>query len=232
VPDAFRLLTDRHEPAKNTIIAMIGIVTGLTAEARLARPLGTPRAGGGTPEGAAQAAGALIAEGATALISFGLAGGLTPGLHPGTLIVPTQVRTAAASYATDLALTQLLGGPAHTLYAGDAVAVTAADKAALHAATGADAIDLESGAVARVAAAHGVPFAVLRAVCDPADSTLPPAAIIALDTRGAIALARVAASVLRHPGQVPALLRLARDAARARAALVRHVRDHQPVRSE
>ncbi len=226
------LLTDGHEPARTTKFAMIGVVTGLTAEARLARPLGTPRAGGGTPEGAAQAARTLIAEGATALVSFGLAGGLNPALQAGTLIIPTRVRTASTSYTTDPALTRLLGGPAHTLYAGDAVAVTAADKAALHAASGADAIDLESGAVAAVAASHGVPFAALRAICDPADSTLPPAAIIALDAHGAIALARVTAAVLRHPGQVSALLRLARDAARARAALVRHLRDHRPVRSE
>jgi adenosylhomocysteine nucleosidase len=211
---------------------MIGIVTGLTAEARIGRPLGVPRAGGGTPDGAAHAAEALIAEGATALISFGLAGGLNAALPPGTLIIPAEVATATGSYATDPALTGSLGGPVHTLYAGAVIAVSAAEKAALYATTGADAIDLESGAVAAVAAAHGVPFSVLRAICDPADSTLPRAAIIALDARGAIAWARVAASVLGHPGQVPVLWRLARDAARARAALVRHVRHHRPVRSE
>jgi adenosylhomocysteine nucleosidase len=210
---------------------MIGIVTGLTAEAQVARALGTVRAGGGTPAGAARAAEALIAGGATTLVSFGLAGGLNPALGAGTLVVPGRVVTAGGSFGTDVALTRALGGPVHTLYAGAGIAVTAADKAALHAATGADAIDLESGEVAAVAAAHGVPFAVLRAICDPADSTLPPAAIIALDARGAIAFARVAASVLLHPGQVPALLRLARDAGRARAALVRQVRACQPVRS-
>ena len=36
---------------------MLGIVTGLTAEAKIARSLGVPvRAGGGTPEGAERAA--------------------------------------------------------------------------------------------------------------------------------------------------------------------------------
>jgi adenosylhomocysteine nucleosidase len=205
-----------------------GIITGLTAEARLACPLGTARAGGGTPAGAAQAAETLIAEGATALISFGLAGGLNPLLAPGTLIIPSDCE----GHSADPALTKTLGGPVHTLYSGTTLAVTAAEKAALWRSTGADAIDLESGMVAKMAAARRIPFAILRAICDPADSTLPPAALIALNAAGAIALARVAASVVRHPGQLPALLRLAGHAAAARAALARRVRQIGQIRSE
>jgi adenosylhomocysteine nucleosidase len=85
------------------------------------------------------------------------------------------------------------------------------------------AVDLETGAVARVAAAHGLPFAVLRAICDPAERDLPPAALVALNARGAIGLARVAGSLIAWPGQVPALLRLAADAAAARRSLARRV---------
>jgi adenosylhomocysteine nucleosidase len=211
---------------------MIGIVTGLTAEAQLARPLGTPRAGGGTPAGAAHATKTLLAEGATALISFGLAGGLNPALPPGTLVIPACLRTPDADHPTDPVLTAALCGPAHTLYGGATLAVTAAEKAALWRSTGADAIDLESGIVAELAAARGIPFAILRAICDPADSTLPRAAIIALDVTGAITLARVIASIVRHPGQLPALLRLAGHAAAAQAALARRVRQIGQIRSE
>jgi len=190
----------------------------------VAAPLGVARAGGGFPAGATEAAQALVAGGATALISFGLAGGLNRALRPGTLIIPAAVATPGAVFRTDAALTRTLGGPAHSLYAGTALAITAAEKAALHATTGADAIDLESGAVAEVAAAHGLPFAVLRAICDPAESTLPPAAIIALGDTGSIMLARVAGSLLRQPRQLPALLSLAGAAAAARRALRRQVR--------
>ncbi len=91
--------------------------------------------------------------------------------------------------------------------------------------TGAAAVDLESGAVAGVAARHRLPFAVLRAVCDPSWRSLPAAALVALNRRGTIDGPRVLASIARHPGQLPALLALARDAARARAALVRRVRE-------
>jgi adenosylhomocysteine nucleosidase len=211
---------------------MIGIVTGLTAEALLAAPIGLARAGGGFPPGAALAAETLVAEGVTALISFGLAGGLNPSLRPGTLVIPAAVWSPGLVHPTDTTLTHMLGGPAHSLYAGPKLAITAAEKAALHTSTGADAIDLESGAVAKVAALHGLPFAVLRAICDPADSTLPPAAIIALNDAGSIKLVRVAGSLLRHPAQLPALLRLATAAAAARAALQRRVREIGQFRSE
>jgi adenosylhomocysteine nucleosidase len=105
------------------------------------------------------------------------------------------------------------------MLAGAAIAVTVAEKKSLFEATGADAIDLESGAVARVAAARGVPFAVLRAVADPAERNLPPAALVALDRSGRIGFLRVLASVFGNPAQIPGLLALARDAAAARRAL-------------
>jgi adenosylhomocysteine nucleosidase len=202
---------------------MIGVVTGLAAEARIGARLGTPIAGGGTPQGAARAAESLVAQGATALISFGLAGGLNPALPPGTLVIPAELIADGMIYATDPALTDRLGGPMHSLYAGLSVAVTAAEKRHLFTTTRADAIDLESASVAEVAVEHGVRFAVLRAICDPATSTLPPAALIALDQAGAIGFGRVALSVLQDPMQLGALWRLARDAATARSALVSHL---------
>lgn len=203
----------------------VGLVTGLVAEARIAGRLGAARAGGGLPAGAEAAAEALVAAGARALVSFGLCGGLAPGLAAGALVIPRAVRQGGDAFATDPALNAALGGAtAETLLAADAIAPDRAAKSALHAATGAAAVDLESGAVAEVAKRHGLPFAALRAVCDPAGFTLPPAALLALDSAGEVGIARVAASVLAYPAQLPALLRLARDAGRARAALVGRVR--------
>ncbi len=184
-------------------------------------------AGGGLPAGAAAAAERLVAGGATALVSFGLCGGLHPALRAGGLVVPAGVLAAAPNapplhYAADRALTSALGQvTCEYLYSGTAIASTAAAKAALFGATAATAIDLESGAVAEVAARHGLPFAVLRAVCDPADFDLPPAALLALNPQGRIQPWLVAASILRRPAQLPALIELARAAAAARAALIR-----------
>lgn len=240
----------------------MAILVGLTAEARLAAPLGCiVVAGGGSAAGAEAAVRQLIARGATGLISFGLAGGLDPSLRPGTLIVPEAVLASAIrqvsplaaqpalphvqhasppivstpsgppagiphweSFATDPALSARLGGATpHTILGGDTIATTADAKRRLWEATGAAAIDLESGAVARAAAASGLPFAVLRAICDPAGRDLPPAALTALNHQGAIGLLRVIASLAARPGQFGALMTLAADAAAARGALATRV---------
>jgi adenosylhomocysteine nucleosidase len=199
-----------------------GFVVGLTAEARVAERFGYPVAvGGGTPEGAADAAYQLIDEGANALVSFGFAGGLDPRLRPGSLIIPSSILSEGQLYTTDPSLADRFGGLTdHCLVAGDSTATGATAKRALHVTTRAHAIDLESGSVARAALAHGLPFVVVRAISDAADRDLPPAALLALDRRGRIDLFRVLASLLRQPAQLPALLALASDAARARRALV------------
>ena len=211
-------------------------MVGLAAEARIARRLGCPVAiGGGTAAGAEAAGRRMVQAGATGLISFGLAGGLDPGLRPGTILIAAEVlcrpdrdakpdAIAAARamhrFTADAMLSFRLGGATgHVMLGAETIVADADAKRALWQATGAAAVDLESGAVARVAAEHGLPFAVLRAVCDPAERDLPPAALIALDRHGAIGFARVLGSVLAHPAQLAALLALAADAAAARRAL-------------
>jgi len=105
--------------------------------------------------------------------------------------------------------------------AAGGILATPAEKAAAREATFAAIVDLESGAVARVAARHGLPFAAVRAVCDPAGFALPPLALDALDHGGRISPWRVLRSVLRRPGQIPALVALSGHAAEARSALAR-----------
>jgi adenosylhomocysteine nucleosidase len=181
----------------------LGIVVGLAAEARIARRLaGTVAIGGGGADGAEAASHRLVAGGATELLSFGL--------------IPATVLDGATRHAVNTAMAGRFGGPTpQVLLGGTAIAASVDEKRRLRAATGADAIDLESGAVARVAARNGLPFAVLRAICDPADQDLPPAALVALDSAGAIGLLRVLAALAVRPAQLPALLLLARHAAAA-----------------
>lgn len=200
-------------------------MTGLTAEARIARPLGAVAIGGGLPAGAEAAALRLVAQGVSALISFGLAGGLDPALTPGAVVVPATVLLDGDKWHCDPGLAARLGGSTPgAIYGGGQVVATTAGKSALHARTGAVAVDLESAAVARVAARFGLPFAVLRAICDPADRDLPHAALVALDQAGRIGPVRVAWAALSRPLEIPALIRLGGDAARARRALVTRVR--------
>jgi len=198
---------------------------GLGAESKLLRGRQAIVAvGGGGEAGAAQGAEQLIGSGATRLLSFGFAGGLDPTLPAGALVVPRLVMDHGSVWPVDPALLRWLGGATvERLLSGSAIATTAEAKAALWRQSGAGAIDVESGPLARAAAAAGVPFAVLRAVSDPAASDLPPAALAAIDEKGQVAPLRLLAALAGNPGQIIALWRLARDARLARRALTNGV---------
>jgi adenosylhomocysteine nucleosidase len=202
---------------------LIAFLTGLRQEARLLE--GFPVfIGGGLPDGAEDAARQAVAAGATAIISFGVAGGLDPKLMAGDIVRPGGIRWRGQRFPSDPALTAALGGENAALIATEpAPCVTVSQKNTLREATGAAAIDLESGPAAEVAARHNLSFAALRAICDTAEQDLPHAALVALDPAGRIRVGHVIASLLRRPGQLPALIALGRDAGHARQALKREI---------
>jgi hopanoid-associated phosphorylase len=152
----------------------------------------------------------IAAERPSGLLSIGLAGGLAPDLAVGQLVVGNAVgdHPADLNWATRLLAANpgAVSGPV----AGVATpAASTAEKAALHAATGAIAVDMESHIVAEVGAAHGLPFAILRVIGDSAADTLPAAARVPLRPDGGIAMPPVLAAVARRPWEIPALIRLA-----------------------
>ncbi|WP_419727777.1 hypothetical protein [Lichenicola sp.] len=214
----------------------LGIVVGLRAEAKLARTL-FPAAmigiSGATPDGARRAVSGLLAQGATRLLSFGLAAGLDPDLRAGDVLLPDAVVVDGARLPTDPGLRALLAAgrtiappsprtlpSLDLLLHSDMLVTEVATKALLLARSGCRSLDMESGPVALAATRAGIPFAALRAICDPADRTLPPAACIALRPDGRLKALQVLGSILRRPGQLPTLLALGRDASRAKWALL------------
>lgn len=216
----------------------IGVVTGLIAEADcLRRSQGLEQAdidlrfacSGGRPENAASAAMSLVGEGCQGLVSFGLAGGLMPGLKPGDLITASGVVDPCGQvYATDDQWRQRAVAAASPLpvavvqVAGeDTVLATPADKFALQARTGAAAVDMESHAVARAADTADIPFLVLRAIADPASHGIPRVALSGLGADGRTHPLAVAARLATRPWQLPALIRLALESRAGFAALGR-----------
>ncbi len=91
----------------------------------------------------------------------------------------------------------------------------------MHAISGALAVDMESHIAAAYAHRHGLPFAALRAISDPATRSLPDIAANALTPDGNVDLPKVLAGVLRRPGQIPALIAAGIDSERAFASLRR-----------
>ena len=96
-----------------------------------------------------------------------------------------------------------------------------ADKRKLHAFTRAVAVDMESHLVARLADAHGLAFAAVRVIIDPAHRAVPPAALLAMAPGGSTDVSAILREILARPSQVSPLMRLAADALAARVALVR-----------
>jgi len=219
-------------PAGSTF-EMIGILTGLRSEAGCIPPTAERLivATGGDPERARHAALAFIEQGARGLLSFGLAAGLGRGARPGDLLLPeTVVLPGGAQLATDPAwrarLEEKLLGSGPRVHRGalagvDRLLASPQEKRRLREATGAVAADMESHAVAEAARQATRPFVVLRAVADPADQALPGTARQALGPDGRVRPLAVARSLLGRPDDLPALLALWRQSARAHAALRR-----------
>ncbi|MBS1014966.1 hypothetical protein [Acetobacter persici] len=205
-----------------------GILVGLKAESRLIRqvfPHAAIAASGATRTGAQREAARLAACGADCLLSFGLAAGLDPAFPPGTLIVPERVMAWGTPYVCDPTLRHILGAgqpdvQGKSLLHSDTVVLDAAEKARLFAASQCTALDMESGFLARAAEEAGLPFAVLRVVCDPAGRSLPPVAGTVLSPDGGLNIRALLGSLLRHPGQISGLIGLGKDAGRARTAML------------
>jgi len=194
----------------------IGIVVGMQSEAALLAPGAMIACSGGRPAKAEELAQYLLKAGAEGLISFGVAGGLDPGLSPGDLVIGTEVDLGGASLKADDAWAKHLANALPKARAGivcgaQDAALTAQAKAALHSDSGGLVVDLESAAVAEACAAAGKPFAVLRAVADPADRAIPDFALKGLAEDGRTRALPVILGLLGRPWQLPALLGLARD---------------------
>jgi len=131
-----------------------------TAEERTARRLGarTALVGLGAANG--------IPDGR--LVSFGLAGALHDGLSLGEVIDATRVVDPEGAVLWDGPPLGVAGARAGTIVAVDAVLDDPAARRGLHERTGADAADMESGALARTGRLAGV----LRAVSDTPDHGL------------------------------------------------------------
>jgi adenosylhomocysteine nucleosidase len=201
------------------------VVCGLRAEARLAHgPKARTIAGGGDHGQVETEIRRAIAEGGSCLLSFGFAGGLDPSLVPGTLLLADTVVAGDQRFVTDRAMTGRLQAVlpeamVRTIAGSDVAVGSVAAKRALRDATAAAAVDMESHLVARAAAAAGLPFAVLRAIADPATRALPPSAIAGISPDGRTNLVAVLRRLVGRPVDLGPLLGTTLDAARAFGAL-------------
>ena len=212
-------------------MTVVGVVTGLLFEAaiveRNARESGVAdrilvKAGLGRLE-ARRAAEALIADGATMLLSFGIAGGLAPAALCGAAFTADSVvgddALACSAAWSDRLRTGLGVELRGTLAQTSRIIGQSSEKAALFSATGALAADMESYGVGEAARDADLPFAVLRVIADTAGDDLPDIALDAMAPDGSLKVRETLSRILQHPAQIPGLIRLGRATGRARKRL-------------
>lgn len=221
----------------------VGIVTALASEARALtrQPLcvraawkidtgSTVWLSGMGQEAAREGALALVEAGVTALVSFGVAGGLAPGLRSGTLLCPSCVLDERshdyrpdpawrAALIRQLALTNVPLVDEGSLLSLPRPLLDTTEKSAMRERHQSVAVDMESAAIAAVADAHQLPFMVLRAIVDERDDNVPVALQAGIDAWGRPLAGRMFVTLLRHPGLLAELPRLAGRMGKATRAL-------------
>ena len=206
--------------------APVIVAAGMAFEARIAKGSGVRAVYGQKREVYLRKLHEFARAGARGIISFGVAGGLSPSLKPGDAVIASSVVTAKGSLLTDPrwsqslrnALKHAVSGP---IFAADATVMTVLEKEALWKGTGAAAVDMESGAAAEVAEQHELPFAALRVIIDPAQRSIPISAAVGARENGTTDAFAVIRSLMRRPQDLSEIIRLADDARRANRSLLR-----------
>lgn len=235
-------------------MSRIGIIVAMRAEAACITSQSLPfdqavtiddqliiRICGMGPAAARQAAIDLCdQEQVTGLVSFGIAGALDDALKPGDLVLPEMIWSKQQCYSTDKvwrnqlerALPPQINVIHKPLAASDELVSTADDKYALAKRSGgACAVDMESGAIATIAAEKSIPFIVIRAISDPVQFSPPAALMHILHPDGRVKPAALLMHLLKGSLRLGELLRFGADAQHALKTLRQVVRSTQGVLS-
>jgi adenosylhomocysteine nucleosidase len=108
------------------------------------------------------------------LISIGFAGGLVPGIEPGTVLRAEKVIEVATKhdYPCNTEFVHAHHSSCGALVSTNVVVRSSAEKRALGSNWGAIAVDMESAGVARAAMEAGLPFGALKSISDSVEHSL------------------------------------------------------------
>ena len=168
-----------------------------------------------------------------ALISVGFAGGLSPDLNHGAIVIPENLLSlnnpcaelppcvelpfagSRFEWPESLSVTR-----ATTLVTVDAVVDSLEKKKKLREETSADLVDMESAAVALVARENSIGFLAIRAISDTSEETLPPEVSRLSQPQSSMhRLGATLAAITRRPRAVTDLWKLWEQSLRCSRAL-------------
>ena len=219
----------------------LGIVAALRPEARSLGSLPLRAAGlvelsrsaflyisGMGAKQARAAAEVLIAQNASALLSWGSAGALQPKLSPGSLILPKiVVNQLKVTFSTDDGwhnrLMSRLANQFEICTEPLAQSLTVLrnreEKLSFFEHNDALAVDMESGSVAEAAVKANLPFMAIRAIADPLEQNIPESALRAINLSGRFRPFHLLGNLARRPADLLILIRLWRNFIAARTTL-------------
>jgi len=168
-------------------VSQLGVITGLASEADCLNVYGyderpAVRIAGASATRAREAAQALVSSGCKGLVSFGLSGALDPQHVPGDVLLPDAVLNpqgqrfvthAPWRNSLEQALSVTMPVSSGSISGSDTPLLTVEQKIASRLSSGAAAVDMESHAIAEVAARHGLPFVALRVIADSHQLEIP-----------------------------------------------------------
>ncbi len=158
---------------------------------------------------------ALTGSAPARVLTCGFAGGLNPALSQHTVLFSADDRFDLAG-----ALAAAGARPA-VFHHADHVVTSTAEKQALCQATGADAVEMESGIIRALCRERGIPSATVRVVSDAAGDELPLDFNRLLDPDARLRCGWLFLELLRSPGRIPGLIRMGVSTRRAARELAR-----------
>jgi hypothetical protein len=165
-------------------------------------------------------------DGCRGLVSFGVAGGLSPDVRSGDVVVASAVIGQGERIPTDDAWSAWLLSAIPTAVYGPVFGVDfpipgGALRGELGRRSGALVADMESHVIARMAAASALRFVAVRVVIDAAGRNVPPTALACVSNNGETSRWRLSRLLLERPSDAVDVMRLGADWWLARRALLK-----------
>jgi len=156
---------------------------------------------------------AISAEGISGVIAAGIAGGLSPELGIGDVVVDELSAPLPR-----------VPGQVGKIHTSRQLAATPEEKAHVFRQTGALAVEMENTAVREWAAKFKIAYCGIRGISDTAQQSLDPAMVSLVDEVGGVRTGKLATFLLANPGKIPTLHRLGTDAKAAAVAAAETVK--------
>ena len=142
------------------------------------------------------------------VLTCGFAGALHPDLSVGTVIFSGDNPEVTARLLE-------LGARQASFHCASRIASTAAEKAELWRTTGADAVEMESGAIQEFCRARGIASVTIRVISDGARQDLPLDFNLLMNEHQDLDYRKLAKALLRSPNRLPGLIHFGRETNRA-----------------